>query len=159
MENGKMKALKVKRNDQALRAGMAAPNFLVFDLDGKMYELSDLKGKTVVLNFWFTACAPCKQEMPELNKLIEKYKNDSDVVFLAITYDPADKVKDFLSKTSFTYPIATGQEGLTKQYGITGYPTNIVIDRNGIVTYLLSLYGPETVLQLDNAIVLAAKPR
>src|SRR6185312_613814 len=75
MENGKMIALQLKKNDKVLKIGSEAPDFTVADLNGKMYKLSDLKGKTVVLNFWFTTCAPCVTEMPELNRLIEKYKN------------------------------------------------------------------------------------
>jgi peroxiredoxin len=152
MENGKIIAFQLKKNEKLLRLGNQAPEFTVIDRNGKTYKLSGLRGKTVVLNFWFTACTPCIQEMPELNQLTEEFKNDPDVVFLAITYDPDDRVEGFLSKNTFKYPIVTGQKPLIEQYGIVSYPTNLIIDKNGNVAFLLSAYSPDNVKKLATAI-------
>ena len=111
---------------KALKTGSSAPDFLINDIRGNTYKLSDLQGKIVVLNFWFTQCAPCIEELPELNALIEKYKDEPTVVFLSITYDPKYKVEKFLIKHPFRYPVAAGQKALDDQYGIAGYPTNMV---------------------------------
>jgi len=59
-----------------------ALEFSVKDMDGKSFELSELKGKVVVINFWFVNCKPCVDEMPGLNKIVEKFKNNQNVIFL-----------------------------------------------------------------------------
>jgi len=152
MEDGKMIALQLKKNDKVLKIGSEAPDFTVADLSGKIYKLSDLKGKTVVLNFWFTTCAPCITEMPELNNLVDKYKNDDHIVFLSVTYNTAEAVKTFLTKTAFNYLVAPGQRPLIDQYGIVAYPTNLIIDKNGHVAFLLSGYSTGNVGKIDAAI-------
>jgi peroxiredoxin len=157
MENGKMVALQLKKNDKKLQAGAEAPGFTVSDIKGNSYRLSDLKGKIIVLNFWFTSCVPCINEMPELNKLNEKYKDNPGIVFIAITYDPDERVKDFLAKRVFNYPVVTGQKALIERYGISSYPTNIIVDKSGHVAFSLTAYSPDNVKKLDAAIADQAK--
>jgi peroxiredoxin len=157
MENGKVIGLQLKKNEKALHPMSTAPDFSVSDLHGNLYKLSDLKGKIVVLNFWFMACVPCIEEMPELNKLTEKYSNNTDIVFLAITYDSEEKVKSFLSNHDFNYPVAVGQKTLTEQYGIAMYPTNIILDKNGQVAFVLAAYSTDNVKKLDSKISLMTK--
>ena len=64
------------------QVGLDAPDFSAADMNGKTYSLSSLKGKIVVINFWFVECKPCLIEMPDLNEIVEKYKSE-EVVFLA----------------------------------------------------------------------------
>jgi peroxiredoxin len=110
----------------------AAPTFRVTSLSGKQYELSALRGKVVVLNFWFIGCAPCKAEIPGLNKLVKEFK-DQGVVFLAFAIDPAEDLRSFLKKTEFDYEIVSEEFSSTviDQLNIDPFPTHIIIDREG----------------------------
>lgn len=130
---GQKQRLKVKTS--SLKKD--APNFSAKDLNGKKIDLEKLKGKIVVLNFWYLGCVPCLTEIPRLNKLVEVYK-DKDVVFIAFTEDTAKKLKPFLKKHPFEYRIIPDSLKLIGQYGVRIgneslmlYPTHILIDQEG----------------------------
>ncbi|MBV4359539.1 TlpA family protein disulfide reductase [Pinibacter aurantiacus] len=130
-----------------------APLFSVTDVDGVKYDLHELKGKVVVLNFWFIGCAPCKKEMPELNKLVEKYKA-KDVVFLAfeVNDNSAEKIKAVTSG-NFNYTmIPAKRNGISIQYNIKTYPTSYVIDQSGIIRFGLAAYNPFRLPEMDKTI-------
>ena len=112
-----------------------APAFNLTSPDGKKFELAALRGKVVVLNFWFTGCPPCVAEMPKLNELTGKFQNQ-DVVFIAPTWDTEPILQTFLKKTSFKYNIvANAGDIILGSYGDgTGnvsMPTHIIIDKEG----------------------------
>jgi peroxiredoxin len=157
LDGGKVKSMGLVKVEGALQLGAPAPDFSVMSIDGKTYKLTDLQGKTVVLNFWFTACMPCREEMPGLNELVKTYKSDPNVVFIAITFDEADKVKAFLKEHDFSYPVAAGQRDLIKLYGIAGYPTNVVIDKSGHVCFMLATYSPDNVSKLGSVLQTVSK--
>ncbi len=113
--------------------GKLAPDFEITDINGKTYKLSNLKGKIVVLNFWFTTCPPCISEIPELNKIASKYKK-SGVVFLAVTFEDESKIKPFLVEHPFYYNIVSDVK-LVKNYGISGFPTSMLIDKEGKIMF------------------------
>jgi len=115
--------------------GKPAPDFDLTDTNGQRYQLKDLKGKVVVLNFWFTTCVPCISEMPELNSIKEKYK-DREIVFLGLGRDAAGMIKDFLKKHPFDYILFPGAVNTVESYNISIYPTSIVIDRTGTIRYV-----------------------
>jgi peroxiredoxin len=152
MKNGKVISIKLKPSEQKVTMGSIAPEFSGTDLNGHAIDLKALKGKTVILNFWFTSCAPCIQEIPELNDLVAKYKDDSSVVFLAVTYNSLSDVKAFLKHKDFKFNILAGRADIIKQYGISGYPTSLVIDKSGNVTFSLTTYDGTNVAQLDGVI-------
>ena len=77
------------------------------DVSGKIVDLSTLRGKTVVVNFWSTWCPPCIEEMPMFSDMQNQWK-DKGVIFVGIAADQADNVKAFLKKTPVNYPIAVG---------------------------------------------------
>jgi peroxiredoxin len=114
-------------------AGQQLPAFDLKDLSGKSISPQSLKGKPVVINFWFTSCAPCISEMRALNLLREKYK-DSDVVFLAITFDKKTAVLNFLKKHFFNFTIIP--DAMSYCYHMTSiYPITLFVDRNGIIRF------------------------
>jgi len=133
------------------RLNKAAPEFAFTGLDGKLYSLSDLKGKIVVLNFWFTQCGGCIAEMADLNELKQNY-NGKDVVFLGITFDDKSKINTFLAKHKFDYTILPNARKACLDYYIYDYPTSIVIDRNGIVKYINNSIGANIKSELTKAI-------
>ncbi len=119
--------------NENFKLGETAPDFSTKDIYGNPINLSDLKDKIVVLNFWFTSCKPCINEIPELNKIKEKYKN-KNVIFLAITFDNKEKITTFLSKNKFNYNIIS-DINILKFYDINNYPTSIIIDKKGRIIF------------------------
>lgn len=79
------------------------------DVSGKTVDLSALRGKTVVVNFWSTWCPPCVEEMPMFDEVQQQWKN-KNVVFVGIAADQADNVKAFIKKTPVSYPIVIGEQ-------------------------------------------------
>lgn len=127
---------KRAEEDAKLKALMnqPAPDFTLTDLKGKQWTLSGLKGKIVVLNFWFTTCPGCIQEMPELNKLVKKYA-PKEVVFLAPGLDDAKTINRFLKSHPFNYTLLQKAETTSNVYQVNAFPTSIVIDPKGIIRY------------------------
>lgn len=135
----KRKQLERRYEDDPL-LNQIAPDFESFDLDGETVSLSGHRGKIVVLNFWFIACKPCIIEMPELNELVEEYK-EKEVVFLAVGLDRPESVRDFLAKNDFDYRILPGGRSIANDYGVYGYPTHLIIDRKGKVVFSQTGYS------------------
>jgi thiol-disulfide isomerase/thioredoxin len=134
-------AISDKEKDDLLNSGLlskfkdkAFPKFDLNTLTGENFDLENLKGKPTMINFWFTRCAPCIDEMPILNKIKEKYKDDFN--FIAITYEKEEAVKKFLNKHPFNFEHLINAENFTNQLGISAYPMNLFLDKNGILKYV-----------------------
>jgi peroxiredoxin len=114
--------------------GITAPNFIAQTIDGKTVRLSALKGKVVVLNFWFVECVPCRMEMPALNETVKKFEKDG-VIFLSIAREDRASVQTFLRSHPFLFnPIPDPEAAICKDiYHLYAYPTTVVINRNGII--------------------------
>ncbi|HEU4470664.1 MAG TPA: redoxin domain-containing protein [Flavisolibacter sp.] len=117
-----------------------APSIRATSLDGKTISPESLKGKIVVLAFWFTACKPCIQEMPELNELVGHFKNNPNVVFLAPTFDDKAEAAKFMASHSFSYRILPGQKALIDQYKVQSYPSHVLVDHTGAVRFATEGY-------------------
>ena len=115
--------------------GAAAPQFTVKTLDGKILSSADLKGKVVVLSFWFIGCPACMEMEPQLNAFKAKFAGNDDIVFLAMTADPTPNVKKYLSKERFEYVQAADAKAAMDSFVFAMYPKNIVIDRTGKIIY------------------------
>jgi peroxiredoxin len=131
--------------------GKAAAKFSVTDINGKAFSLDELKGKVLVLNFWFIECKPCVSEMPELNKLVEKYKG-KEVVFIGFATNDKAKLQKFLSSNKFSYNIIPDSKEVADSYNVKGFPTHIVIDRESIIRYYTLGLGPTTMSDLEKMI-------
>lgn len=112
-----------------------APDFSLKDLNGKTVKLSDYKGKVVILNFWATWCPYCIDEMPDLDKLSKEYSKSGETVILAIdVQEDAKKVEKFVSDNKFSLPVLLDTDGsVASAYGISGYPTTFIINKDGTV--------------------------
>jgi peroxiredoxin len=116
--------------------GVKAPDFKATTVDGKPVRLSDLKGKVVVLNFWFIACAPCHAEAPALKKIATQFSKDN-VVFISIARETGDDLKKYLADNSFfNTNISDKSSDINKIiYHVFGFPTTLVIDKDGKIRY------------------------
>jgi peroxiredoxin len=130
--------------------GKPAPDFNLTDIHGKKWSLSDLIGKVVVLNFWYTSCPPCLAEMPDLNEITKMYSPDQ-VVFLALTFNDAGKVQTFLKAHEFAYNILPASKAVDQQYKVSGWPTSLVINKKGIITFAINI-SPDIKHDLPTAI-------
>ena len=112
------------------------PEFDLKTLSGEYFKLEQLKGKPTMINFWFTTCAPCIDEMPALNQIAERYKNE--VNFIAITYESDKEVENFLKKNPFNFQHLVNGQDLIDSLGITAFPGNLFLDKEGILKYVES---------------------
>jgi peroxiredoxin len=127
-------------------------NFSAKDMNGDQVKLKDLKGKIVVINFWFIHCEPCRVEIPELNKMVDSYNNNDSIVFIAIALDQKPEIKNFLKENKFNYRIISDGRTIAKQYAIGSYPTHLVLDPEGKVYFHTSGLAMNTVYWLNRSI-------
>ena len=110
------------------------PELIFFDADGKQVTLADFRGEVVVLNLWATWCAPCRREMPSLDRLQAKYGGDGlEVIALSLDRGDVGKVRDFFDELVISnlavYQDPKGSVG--RELAAPGLPTTVVIDRAG----------------------------
>jgi thiol-disulfide isomerase/thioredoxin len=118
---------QLEKEDQA----RAQADFTLTDLQGKSWTLKALQGKVVLVNFWATWCPPCRKEMPDLDSLYRRFK-DQGLIILSISDEEADKVKSYLAEKPVTYPILLDPgRKVNDLFRINGIPKSFVYDRNG----------------------------
>jgi peroxiredoxin len=105
------------------------------DPQGRMRSLADWRGQVLVVNFWATWCEPCRQEMPALQRVRDRYAA-SGLEIIGIAFDEAAKVRQFATETGVSYPLliaGLGSIGLTRQLGnrMGALPYTVVLDRKG----------------------------
>ncbi len=114
--------------------GRPAPDFTLADLDGNQVSLSDLRGKTVFINFWATWCGPCRVEMPEIEAIHQQYK-DKDVVVLGVDIlETEGEVRQFVVEGGYNWTFVMDTTGeVTNSYQVVAIPTSFFIDKEGII--------------------------
>ncbi|KAA6439348.1 TlpA family protein disulfide reductase [Dyadobacter flavalbus] len=114
--------------------GKVLPDFHFTDINGNRYTAQNTKGKFVILKCWFIGCKPCVAEMPELNKLVASKSNRDDMLFLSLAFDSEQELKSFLARRKFDYKVVGNQKTyLNQTLNIRGYPTHMVINKEGLV--------------------------
>jgi peroxiredoxin len=144
-------------SQQVLRPGTTAPAFSGQGLDGKIYDLEQLQGKVVVLTFWTTRCEICHNEIPNLNRVADRYR-DKDVVFLAVTMDNEAKIGTYIKRNPFNFNILPNSFGVMLKYADRdragninmGFPAHFLINRKGMIT--LRTDGWDKAANLDSQI-------
>ncbi|MDB2385436.1 redoxin domain-containing protein [Polaribacter sp.] len=116
-----------------------APDFSARSMSGKKFKTKDLKDKILVINFWFVNCPPCKKEIPQLNKLKNEFKG-KNVEFIAFALDEEYKIAKFIESNPFDYDIIDDATWAKERYEIEVYPTNIIVDKDGLIAYYKSGY-------------------
>jgi peroxiredoxin len=106
-------------------------DFSLTAVDGKTYSLSGLRGKVVLLNFWGTTCMPCRQEMPDMEKLYREFQSKG-LIILAVSDDERKDLAKFLATENYTFPILLDHERKTfDEFDVDGVPKTFVFDRGG----------------------------
>lgn len=114
----------------------AAPDFNMELFDGGTFQLSDQKGKAVMINFFASWCVSCGEEVHHIQQAFESH-NQEQVAFLGVAVDDTEKkAKAFMEKNGLTIPAGLDRTGQIKElYGLYGMPTTFFIDKDGIVSY------------------------
>lgn len=128
-----------------------APDFTFKSLDGNKISLSDYKGKVVIVNFWATWCGPCIHEMPDLQKLYEKYNKDGLQILGLTVQSREQQIPGLLKRTGVKYPILLDAEPAVEKYGpFNSIPQTYIINRDGEIVEEIT--GPRSFKQFEKKI-------
>ena len=121
----------------------AAPDFTLKSLEGENLRLKEYQGQVVLINFWASWCGPCRQEMPLLDRIHQRYQ-DAGFAVLGINVEgeiePAERIA---KKTKVTFPILIDEgQRVSETYNLEAMPSTIVVDRDGVVRYIHRGYKP-----------------
>ncbi|MDB4920121.1 TlpA disulfide reductase family protein [Mucilaginibacter sp.] len=114
--------------------GKEFPGLNYKDINGKVYNHENTKGKIVVIKCWFLHCQACNEEIPALNQVVDQYKNRKDIVFVSLAFDPEDKLKAFMKAHVFKYALVHVKESyIEKDLGTNEYPTHYLVNKRGLI--------------------------
>lgn len=116
-----------------LSIGDIAPDFTSKDVNGNTVKLSDYKGRVILIEFWATWCAPCRELTPVLNKIYGKYKDKGFVVLALTPEENTNTVKSYIKENNVTYPVLITDMKTTRRYGVISIPASFLISRDGRV--------------------------
>ena len=109
-----------------------APDFTLQTLDGQEITLSQLKGKVVLLDFWATWCAPCRESIPHMIQLSKNYReNGLQLIGMDVDKGDVETVRKFVKSMDIPYPIVVAPDDVARNYRVNGIPTTILIDKGG----------------------------
>lgn len=121
----------------AAELNQAAPDFTLKSLGGKNLKLSEMAGNVVLINFWASWCGPCREEMPLLNSLHNKYEPLGFTVWGVNVEANSANAKDFLDDFPVDFPILLDDSNeVSRQYKVIAMPTTVVVDRDGNMRFL-----------------------
>ena len=114
-----------------------APDFTLRSMDGQNLRLQELRGRVVLVNFWATWCGPCRQEMPHLNRLYDKYRSSGFVMLGVNIDDDANNAIGVANKLGMKFPVLFDTDKkVSRLYDLNTMPSTVVIDRDGKVRYV-----------------------
>jgi len=117
--------------------GSVAPDFTLRSSTGKNLKLSEYRGQVVMINFWATWCAPCRQEMPHLNRLYEQYRK-AGFMLLGVNIDDNPKAAQAMAEQlGVRFPVLYDTtKQVSQRYDVDAMPSTVIVDRDGKVQYL-----------------------
>ena len=120
-----------------------APDFTLKSLEGGNLRLEEYRGQVVLINFWASWCGPCRQEMPILDRLHQRYE-DTGFAVLGVNVEGKEKpAQEIVDKTNVTFPVLIDEgQAVSELYDLEAMPSTVVVDRNGVVRYVHRGYKP-----------------
>ncbi|WP_145412959.1 redoxin domain-containing protein [Paenibacillus xylanexedens] len=125
------------KSNNPIRTGVEAPDFTAVNSEGEQVQLSDYRGKAVMINFWASWCTPCVREMPLVHELAQQNQNNVETLFVNVG-ESKGTITEFMKSHRFDFPViidATGK--VSKLYRINGLPATMVIDQGGHFSHIL----------------------
>jgi peroxiredoxin len=144
-----------KENKEEGKVGLArsmiAPDFKLNDTEGNEHNLSDYRGKVVIVDFWATWCPPCVVEIPHFVKFHNKY-NEKGLVILGLSLDTDNRrLKDFMEENNMEYPVLVKVGKVSVKYAVKGIPTAYLIDKEGKIAEKFVGYAPGSEKKIEKA--------
>lgn len=131
-------AVLVVAGEAGALAGDRAPDLALPDLEGKSVQLSRLRGRVVVVNFWATWCDPCRDEVPDFVKLHQEYRGRGvEVIGISMDKGKDERVRAFVKEFGIEYPIVIGDGQVARQWLVRGIPMTFLIDPTGTVARVI----------------------
>jgi cytochrome c biogenesis protein CcmG/thiol:disulfide interchange protein DsbE len=138
-----------------------APDFTLKTLDGQEITLSQLKGKVVLLDFWATWCAPCRESIPHLIQLYKNYReNGFELIGMSVDKGDVEIVRNFLKSMDIPYPVTIVPEDVVRSYQVTGIPATFLIDKEGKIRDRIAGFNNTIAQQLTTKVsdLISEKP-
>lgn len=127
----------------AVKTAEAAPDFTLKTLQGMNLRLEEHRGQVVLINFWASWCGPCRQEMPILDRLHQRYEDTGFAVWGVNVEGEEAPAKKIVDKTNVTFPVLIDEGQVVSQlYQLEAMPSTVVVDRDGVVRYVHRGYKP-----------------
>ncbi len=114
---------------------MTLSGHILTSMEGRQFLLSELEGKVVFLGFWATWCPPCKAEMPSVQNLYNAMKGEKDVVFLMVSDEESQTVRNFMEKNRYDFPVYLADGSLSSRLQVEAIPSTFIIDRKGDIVF------------------------
>ena len=155
---GEAKRGSAEQTATGIEAGQRLPDYAAMNLDGSKFELASRKDKVVLLNIWATWCGPCRIEIPELQRIHDRYSGRGfEVVGVSVDESGIEAVRQFVTEQKMTYPIVLDPQGnLANVLQTSMLPTSVMIDRNGKIIWkhigLIEENDPELKQAIEKAL-------
>lgn len=118
--------------------GTAFPKFSFKDLDGNLVTNESMKGKIIVIKCWYIHCTPCIKEFPQVNKLVEEYKDRKDIIFMSLAEDSAEQLKTFLARKPLSYSVIPDMKVyMNEALQLNSFPTHFILNKEGLISKVL----------------------
>ena len=127
----KSKVIQPKINKNFVLLSEQDYNWELSDTEGNTISLSDFKDKVIFINLWATWCGPCIGEMPEIQKFYDNFKNNEDVVFLIVSNEETEIIKNFIEGKEYTFPIFSARSQIPDKLFSRSIPTSFLISKKG----------------------------
>lgn len=129
----------------------------LIDQQGKKVSLEDLKGKVVFINFWATWCGPCIAEMPSIQKLYDKFKDNPDVAFVILEAEGnKEKAGKFMEKRKLNLPVYYPDGGFPAEFFRGSLPTTVILDKQGNIAHVtegMADYSGQDIVDFMNKVI------